>query len=236
MTEMDHLEALRLQAAEKYVLGELPPELREQFEEHYFDCAECTQDLKALTTFVTAGRMVFEETKSSSPAPARESRPRRSGWFNWLRPMVAVPAIAILAAIIVFQNAVTIPRAKKQHELQSVAEVYESSFHLQGATRGGNIAKVMLRPKESFALDFDFTPAQVYASYSGALVDTSGRPVMSFDINGEQTNKELHVVIPGGIVRAGNYEVVVFGGNGIRKEGGQNGEVFRVPFVVVSEP
>lgn len=233
---MDHLEALRLQAAEKYVLGELTPELREQFEEHYFDCAECAQDLKALTTFVTAGRMVFEEDKFSSPAPSRELRPRRSGWFNWLRPMVAVPAIAILAAIIVFQNAVTIPHAKKQHTPESVAEVYESSFHLQGATRGGNIAKVMLRPNESFALDFDFTPAQVCASYRGTVVDASGHTMTSFNINGVQTNKELHVVIPGGIVRAGYYEVVVFGGDGVRKESGQNREVFRIPFVVVSEP
>jgi len=37
---MDHTEALRLQAAEKYALKELSPSLMEEYEEHFFDCAE----------------------------------------------------------------------------------------------------------------------------------------------------------------------------------------------------
>ncbi len=224
---MDHLEAVRLQAAEKYVLGELTPELREQFEEHYFDCAECAQDLKALTTFVTAGRMVLDETKASSPAPAREPQSQRLGWFHWLRPVIAVPAIAALAAVVIFQNTLTIPSAKRQAALQTVADVYESSYRLQGATRGGNMATVTLRPNENFALDFDFTPAQVSSSYTGTLIDAAGHSVTSFALSGEQANKELHLVIHRGIVHAGNYQLVVVGG--------QNSEVFRIPFVVVPE-
>ncbi len=231
---MDHLDAVRLQAAEKYVLGELTPELREQFEEHYFDCSECTQDLKTLTTFVTASRMVFDEMKDS-PVPLREPEARRAGWFDWLKPMIAVPAMAALAAVIIFQNVVTIPSAKKQAAMQTVAEVYGPAYHLQGATRGGDIAKVTLRTNESFALDFDFTPLQVFSSYTGTLIDASGRSVASFEVGGEQTNKELHVVIRKGIVHAGNYEVVVFGGDETQKKSGQNSEVFRVPFDVVSE-
>jgi hypothetical protein len=235
MTEMDHLEAVRLRAAEKYVLGELPPELREQFEEHYFDCSECAKDMKALTTFVTASRMVFDETEFTSPAPSRELQPQRPGWFNWLRPVIAVPAIATLAAVVIFQNVVTIPSAKKQAAVQTVAEVYESSYRLQGATRGGIIAKVTLRPNESFALDFDFTPAQVFPSYTGTLIDSSGHPVTSFGLTSEQTNKELHLVIRGGIVHAGNYELVVVGDDGILKQSPRHTEVLRVPFVVASE-
>jgi len=223
---MDHLEAVRLQAAEKYVLGELTPELREEFEEHYFDCSDCAQDLKALTTFVTAGRMVLDETKDASPTPARKPRPQRAGWFQWLRPVIAVPAIATLAAVIIFQNTVTIPSVKKQAAVQSAAEVYESSYRLQGATRGGTIAAVTLRPNENFSLDFDFTPAQIFSSYTGTLIDASGHPIAFFGLTGEQTNKELHLVIRGGIVHDGNYQLVVVGG--------QNIEVVRIPFVVVS--
>ncbi|MFI5059605.1 MAG: anti-sigma factor family protein [Candidatus Acidiferrales bacterium] len=232
---MDHLEAVRLQAAEKYVLGELPPEVREQFEEHYFDCSECAKDLKALTTFVTASRIVFEEREFSSPAPSRGERAVRPGWFSWLRPVIAVPAIAALAAIVVFQNAVTIPSAKKHGTQQSAAEVYEATYRLQGATRGGNIAKVTVRPSESFALEFDFTPSQVFASYKGNLVDSSGHSVRTFGLTGEQSNRELHVLIPGGIVHAGNYELVVVGDTGTLKQGPQNSEVLRIPFIVESE-
>jgi len=57
--EMDHNEALRQQAAEKYVLGELPPTLRDEYEEHYFECQECALDVKATTEFVDNVRAVL---------------------------------------------------------------------------------------------------------------------------------------------------------------------------------
>jgi len=56
---MDHNEALRLHAVEKYVLGELPPSLRDEFEEHLFECQECAQDVKAAAEFVDNVRAVF---------------------------------------------------------------------------------------------------------------------------------------------------------------------------------
>ncbi len=56
---MDHNEALRLHAVEKYVLGELPPSLRDEFEEHLFECQECAQDVKAAAEFVDNVRAVL---------------------------------------------------------------------------------------------------------------------------------------------------------------------------------
>jgi len=49
---MDHKEAVRLQAAEKYVLGELAEELCKAYEEHYFDCQECATEVIATAAFV----------------------------------------------------------------------------------------------------------------------------------------------------------------------------------------
>ena len=49
---MDHNEAVQQMATEKYLLGELPPELREAFEEHFFDCPECAMDLRTAAAFV----------------------------------------------------------------------------------------------------------------------------------------------------------------------------------------
>ena len=56
---MDHNEALRQQAAEKYVLGELPPTLRDEFEEHFFECQECALDVTAAAGFVDNARAVW---------------------------------------------------------------------------------------------------------------------------------------------------------------------------------
>ncbi len=57
--EMDHNEAVRLRAVEKYVLGELAPSQRDEFEAHYFDCQECAQDVKAVAEFVDNVRAVL---------------------------------------------------------------------------------------------------------------------------------------------------------------------------------
>jgi len=232
---MDHQEAVRLLAAEKYVLGELPLNLREQFEEHYFDCSECAKDLQALTTLVTAGRLVFEEQQVSSKLPSSGERSEQSGWFHWLRPVIALPAIVALAALVVFQYTVTIPSAKKQVSLQGIAEVYVSSYRLQGTTRGSELTKLTVQPNESFALDFDFTPTEVFPSYTGNLVDMSGEAVLKFSLRGEESNKEVHLVIPGGKVHAGSYELVVVGDNGTLNPNPKNSEVLRLPFVVVLE-
>src|SRR5260370_31053956 len=100
---MDHQEALRLQAAEKYILGELPPDLREQFEEHYFDCPECAMGLRGLGTFVTASRLVLREEEMAPQVASNRPTAEPSGWFNWLHPVVSVPAIMALAAFVVYQ-------------------------------------------------------------------------------------------------------------------------------------
>jgi len=63
---MDHNEAIQLQAAEKYVLGELSPPLRDEFEEHFFDCQECALDVKAAAGFVDNARHVWRF--AASPA------------------------------------------------------------------------------------------------------------------------------------------------------------------------
>ena len=44
---MDHTQAISEKMTEKYLLDELTPQLRENFEEHFFDCLECARDVKA---------------------------------------------------------------------------------------------------------------------------------------------------------------------------------------------
>src|SRR5216683_3854089 len=110
MTQMDHTEAVQQQAAIRYVLGELPRAQRDAYEEHYFDCAECAIDIKALATFADTARetMLLEGRKFVVTDPV----PARARWFAWLKPIVAVPAFAALLLIIGYQNTITIPQAR----------------------------------------------------------------------------------------------------------------------------
>jgi len=230
---MEHSDVVRLHAAEKYVLGELPGDLRDEFEEHYFDCAECASDVQHLATFMTASRMILEEKPQAKEAASAKPADK-PGWFSWLRPIIAVPALAALAAIVIFQNSVTIPALRQPGAADGTAQVYGSSYHLLGATRGeGGSTQITVGANETFALDFDFTPAVAYQSYTGRLIGPSGKAVLSFRVNGELANKALHVTIPGGKVQSGKYDLVFEGVTGASNEkGAQPAEVQRIPFTV----
>jgi putative zinc finger protein len=232
---MDHTEVVRLQAVEKYMLGELSPELRDQFEEHYFDCPTCAADVTALHTFMAASRTILKEEAVVQPAP-RERQPERKGWFHWLRPAVALPAMAALVAVIVFQAVVTIPGLKERAASQSVAQVYDSSFRIQGATRGDNSSKVTISPNQSFALDFDFTPQLSFRSYKGMLIGPSGHPILTFGVPGSAANKELHLAVPGDKIHPGNYQLVFAGENENPNSDQKANEVQRLSFSVEFRP
>src|SRR5919198_3603093 len=91
---MDHKEAERTHAADRYLLGELSAGEREQFEEHFFSCPECAEEVRAGAVLRANARAVFQ----------REERPLRErlGWRQWLssRPAVAISwALASVLAI-----------------------------------------------------------------------------------------------------------------------------------------
>src|SRR5271169_5524368 len=156
MTNMDHNEAVRLQAAEKYLLGELPREQHAAFEEHFFDCSACAEEMKATAAFMESARQMSRAQASQTVdikglVPAA---PTTGGWFAWLRPAFAVPVLAALLLFIGYQNGVTIPRLKDSSSSQ-MGQIISSSFQLRGSARGGNESddaanKVRVRSGESF--------------------------------------------------------------------------------------
>src|SRR5277367_5646723 len=109
---MDHSESIRLMAAEKYLLGELAPESREQFEEHFFECQECALDVRAGAALVEHSKVVLSESPAISPVRVPAAAPARPGWFAWLRPAVVVPVLAALLVVVGYQNLVMYPQLK----------------------------------------------------------------------------------------------------------------------------
>jgi hypothetical protein len=215
MAQMDHNETIQLQAAVKYVLGELSPAQREEYEEHYFDCVECAVDIKALATFADTTREVLRREREAQLA--KDLVPARGGWLSWLQPVVAIPAMAALLLIIAYQNTVTIPHTKDAPS-RAVTEIYGQSFLLQPSdTRRGNEAIVNeapleVRPAQGFLLQLDFTPSSSFPAYLGQLQDSSGRVLQQFAVPAEKAKQELHLPVPAGLIsRSGQYSVVFFG-------------------------
>ena len=219
---MDHNEAIQLQAAVKYVLGELSEVQRDEYEEHYFDCAECAVDIKALATFADTAREVLRQERANQLA--KESVPGRGGWLRWFQPIVAVPAFAALLLIIAYQNTVTIPQARNT-AARAVTEVYGQSFLLRPSdTRRGNEAIVKeaaleVRPNEGFLLQLDFIPSSSFPAYLCQLQDASGRVLQQLIVPADKAKKELHLPIPAGLIsRPGQYSLVFLGADPVSQK------------------
>ncbi|HEX8879211.1 MAG TPA: hypothetical protein VF749_04240 [Candidatus Acidoferrum sp.] len=224
---MDHKQAIDLQLAVKYVLGELPPVQRDEYEDHYIDCPECAQDVHAVAAFADTAREVFRGEARSEERARTQVRGR--GWLFWLRPAFAGPALVVLLAVAAYQNLTTIPR------LKSKAEVF-NSFSLVAANsreeRGEGKVEVQIRKNEMFALDFDFLPKPSFDHYLCRLQDEAGRVVLQVAIPAEKERQEVHLLVPRGLDRAGEYNIVITGDPGGKGQWDKMNEVSRMNFVV----
>lgn len=231
---MDHNEAVRLQAGVKYLIGELPKAQLEEYEEHYFDCPVCAEEIKATVAFMENTRQVLRE-KYAQVADNKAVAPV-GGWFGWLHPAFAIPVLAVLLLVIGYQNGVSIPRLKDSASFQS-AQIVGAPVHLAGSVRGGSDSgaaetKVPVRSGEGFVLDFDFTPARAFSSYRWQLLDQSGHPVRHGELGGEKTNQEVQWAVLGGVPRPGKYNLVFFGSDNGNGQTTKETEVQRLAFTV----
>jgi hypothetical protein len=228
---MDHNEAVRLQAVEKYVLGELPQNLRDEYEEHFFDCEECAADMNAAAAFVDVSREVLRTEREK--LAKKKAAPAQGGWLRWLRPAVAVPAFAVLLLIIGYESFVAIPSAKDQ----AGAQVLFNSYPLRGVNTAGEEGRTLsIRSGEAFLLSFDFVPTRSFDSYICQLEDAQGDLVLRAKIAGGNANQEAHLPIPAGMLHPGKYVLAYYGDPGATGKINRQNDAGRLPFIVEFRP
>ena len=197
---MNHDEAIRIMGTEQYLLNELSPELREQFEEHFFDCPECAADVRAGALFLEQTKAVFA---SEAAAPRREvpagttAKPDR---WAWLRPAIAAPALALLLAVIVYQN-------WPSHENLQVLQ----AAYVNIGSRGGSIPAVSASKGQGFLLRINVPPEQSYTSYFADIYGPEGKIRSSVNLPVSAGNDTYFVQVPGGIYHDGVYSVAIRG-------------------------
>jgi hypothetical protein len=235
MTNMDHNQAVRLQAAERYVLGKLPKDQHAEYEEHYFDCSLCAEEIKATVAFMESVRQVVRD-EAPEPLDARALAPAVPGFFSWLRPALVIPVFAALLLVIGYQNGVTIPRLKDSSPSQ-MGQIISSSFQLRGSVRGGSDGddtanKVRVRSAEGFTLDFDFNPTGTFSEYDWQLRDQAGRLVKYGRISGDKKYQAVSLSVAGGVASAGKYNLVFFGSADANGQTANRNEAQRLTFTV----
>jgi hypothetical protein len=107
---MDHLHIVKHYAVEKYLLDELTPGERDDFEAHIFDCEECALDLRLTDVFMQHTRKELEAMPANRPI----AETPRGKLLDFFRPMWVVPALAAMLMVVAYQNLVVYPGLKQQ--------------------------------------------------------------------------------------------------------------------------
>ena len=104
---MDHVEAVKTLAVERYLLEEMTPEERDSFEAHFFSCAECADDAREAAAMREGVRGGLAATARATMERGDGARviPMRPAAARW-RSSVALPwaAAALLAVGLGYQT------------------------------------------------------------------------------------------------------------------------------------
>ena len=232
---MDHSEALRLQAAEKYVLGELPAQVREEYEDHYFECHECAIDLATTASFVEGSRSVF---RAEGPVRIKATRfalaTERA--FGWMRPAFAIPIFALLVLLVGFQNVITIPHLRSA--ASSAMKVQDGDFvSLVGAdTREEGIRLFRIHRDRAAILEIDIPRVNEFASYVCDLQDEAGRSLYRQRVPAHEARVSVHFIVPRGELQPGKYAVIISSEGPTNSGAVSRTEISRLPFTIELVP
>jgi len=202
---MNHSDAIRLGACEKYLLGELAAPLRDEFEEHYFQCAECARDLQSASLFAAASREALPE----SPSPSRVTATAPSGWFRWMRPALALPAFAALILVLGYENLVAVPHWRHLAAQATSSDLLRPVLLHPGISRGAQSALTLL-PGQSFAVYLDVPTDPSYPSYLIRLQDASGATRNLLTLSSADIQRPPLLKMPSDLT-SGAYTVHVLG-------------------------
>ena len=196
---IDHEACVRQRMAERYLLGELPPAERAAFEEHYFGCEECAEEV----------RTGFELRENARSIFAEEARQRRFAWI----PLAACLALLFVTGL---QNLVVLPQLRKQiaglHRPQVLAATVVAP-----ASRGA-------APEAAISAATTFVPLSLAIGavpsaerYECELRSAPGKLLETIPAARMEPDSNLTLLLPSDEVPAGRYEVVVLAVNGRRR-------------------
>ena len=206
---MKHPEAIRQMAVEKYLLNELSPELRRSFEEHLFECKECEFDVQAGYALIDGSKEALSSSAVEVPKAVVPGKPNQ--WLSWLRPAIAVPVMALLVAVVVYQNLVTVPGLRNEVAVAQAPQILSPVYLTAGISRGSNQVAVTTKRNHPLALSVDIPAESRFTSYVCELQSPSGELEGSLPVSAEAAKNSVSISVYPKHGNSGVYQLVVFG-------------------------
>ena len=194
----EHRAAVESMAAERYVLGEMEPAERDAFEDHFFDCIECSSDVRDETKIGAGIR-----TEDASEIAPRAWR--LNGW---------AVAASVLVASLAVENAVLLPRLAQSQTVAAKSEPAGVIAHM-----------VSFEPDRAPAGVITIHPAESVVLYGPIPPENAHQPVYIFSVRDDaQRTRELarfpkldttvpiFITVRPGFLTSGNYTLLLRGG------------------------
>jgi hypothetical protein len=215
-------------AVEKYLLEELTPEARDQFEEHFFDCNECSIELRTAAGFIDAAKKEFKANPVPKPGPVS----RRKSYWAPLRPALAWSALAASLLVTAYQNVIVYPGLRTQIAQLSAPEILPSLSLVGGNSRGGGaIPAIVVAAKQPFLLLLDIPTQDRYSSYTCLLYAPSGSLSWRVEVSAQSAKDTVPIRVPSAGRPSGQYTLLIKG-NGDPAASGTAVDLTRLRFTL----
>jgi len=198
---MEHTD-IRPDTAVRYLLGEFSPADAESFEEHYFDCSICANDIR--------NGMKLLETGLDLPADSDRRAPVvniNSHRWQWMHSAAAAALVLVIGAPIF--NVV-------MHRRLSAATLRPvQTFEMSSVVRGGEPpAPIVLAGDRSTLIYANIPLESVFPSYEISIRNASNKVVTKARLTEEMAKLNQPLLLSA--LPAGSYEVVI---EGVRENG-----------------
>lgn len=226
---MDHNYAIENHVAEGYLLDDLDEAERDAYENHYFGCTTCAEEVEMVSEFMDTAKQVIREELKPQPVAISSS----PNWFRRITAPIMQPLTAALCALLVMSSGVVVYQ-RFAEPIIAVPVISAAMPEITLTSAHAGAPEVTRVPKgEAVELKFGVPPSaleQPFDSYRADVVTNSGTTKFSGTITRKQASDTVKVVLPTSMLKSGKYFVVIRGVNSGRTESGIKGELARLPF------
>jgi hypothetical protein len=202
---MSHEEAVMTMASERYLLDEMADTERDAFEEHYFMCPDCADEVRIGEQMRVRVRDVCaaDAVRSKAPVPFL---PRRAA-STWRAPKILLPwaAAAMLLLAVGYQSLVVMPHLRGLDATQALATIT-----LRPASRG-EVPVVSLKEGSAFVpLALEINAENGIDQLAYTVQDEHGATLASGETARPVSGASLLLLIPASdLTPGGTYVVAV---------------------------